>query len=564
MSQCVEKLPHECSKHGKAKDSNDGLQVFQDNQGNVNGYCFSCGTYEPLPYSGGNEGRVLSTPRVGKSAEQTKAELEEIASYPCVALPERKLKQEYLDHYGIKIGLSEYDGETPFFHYYPYYRKGELTGYKVRMIENKAMWSVGSTKGCSLFGWEQALGTGAKTLFITEGELDAVALYQALCEKQKGSKWESYKPAVVSLRSGAAAAARDIQEQMQEIRAHFKDVVLVFDQDEPGQAAIEAVSKILPTARSVSLPAKDANQAVIEGRSNALCNAVLFKAEVQKNTRIVAGTSLIEAARKKAEWGLSWPWKKLTEMTRGIRFGETYYLGAGVKMGKSEVVNALAAHLMIEHGLKIFLAKPEEANVKTFKLLCGKVAGKVFHDPKIEFDEKAYDEAAKKIADKVFMLDLYQHMDWNSLKQDIVSAVHSGCKAIFIDPITNLVNGQAASEQNTHLQEIAQELASMAKDLDVVIFIFCHLKAPVSGEPHERGGEVLSSQFAGSRAMMRSCNLMLGLEGNKRAEDEKGKPIPIELRNMRKLVILEDREFGVTGSVSLYWNEKNGLFTEAH
>lgn len=560
MSQCVEKLPHECTKHGLEKDSGDGLQVFQDNQGKYNGYCFACDTFVPDPYGDTKPNNVKA--KISKSADQIKAELDEIAGYPCVDLPERKLKAWALDYFGIKIGLSEYDGSTPFFHYYPYKAGDKLQGYKVRMIHNKSMWSVGTTKGSDLFGWEQAIATGAKRLFITEGELDAVALFQALCEKQAGTKWESYKPAVVSLRSGAGSAAKDIQENAAKIRALFKEVVLVFDQDAPGQEAIEAVAKIYPTAMAATIPSKDANQAVLDGKSNALCNAVLFKAEVQKNTRIVSGSSLIEAARKKAEWGLSWPWKSLTNFTRGIRFGETYYIGAGVKMGKSEVVNALAAHLITEHKLKIFLAKPEEANVKTFKLLCGKVVGKVFHDPKIEFDEKAYDEAAARIADSVFMLDLYQHMDWGSLKQDIISAVHAGCKAIFIDPITNLVNGQAASEQNTHLQEIAQELAAMAKDLDVVIFIFCHLKAPLSGEPHERGGEVFSSQFAGSRAMMRSCNLMLGLQGDKRIEDHKGAPISIEQRNMRDIVILEDREFGVTGKVKLYWNEKNGLFTE--
>jgi twinkle protein len=106
------------------------------------------------------------------------------------------------------------------------------------------------------------------------------------------------------------------------------------------------------------------------------------------------------------------------------------------------------------------------------------------------------------------------------------------------------------------LQEIAQELAAMALDLNTVIFIFCHLRNPDGGPPHERGGEVLSSQFAGSRAMARSCNLMLGLEGNRDPN------LSNEEKNLRTLVLLEDREFGQTGRFKLFWDERTGLFNE--
>lgn len=207
-------------------------------------------------------------------------------------------------------------------------------------------------------------------------------------------------------------------------------------------------------------------------------------------------------------------------------------------------------------GWPVMMAKPEEANAKTYKLVAGKIAGKIFHDPKVEFDEEAYDRAGEAIQDKLCMVNLYQHLGWETLKTDIRSAANEGCKAVFIDPITNLTNGMNAADANTKLQEIAQELAAMAKDLDVAIFIFCHLRNPESGLSHDRGGHVLTSQFAGSRAMGRSCNYMFGLEGNKDPE------LSEEERNMRHLVLLDDREFGEVGSVSLYWDKNTGLFNE--
>lgn len=222
------------------------------------------------------------------------------------------------------------------------------------------------------------------------------------------------------------------------------------------------------------------------------------------------------------------------------------------------------------------MAKPEEANKKTYKLLAGKIVGKVFHDPSREFDFDAYDKAGEVLKGKLGMVNLYQHLGWESLKADIYAAAAWGAKVIFIDPITNLTNGMDAALANIKLQEIAQELAAMALDLNLVVFIFVHLKAPegnVSKDarmkaykdgkyiglgncPHELGGDVSSAQFAGSRAMMRSCNYMLALKGNKDSF------LSDEIRNIRELELLEDREFGEVGNFPLYWNKHSTHFEE--
>lgn len=226
-------------------------------------------------------------------------------------------------------------------------------------------------------------------------------------------------------------------------------------------------------------------------------------------------------------------------------------------MGKSEVVNSIACHLMVEHNLPVFLCKPEEDTAKTYQMLVGKAAGKIFHDPDRVFDYDAFDEAEPLIGDKAIIVDSYQFVGWDSLKTDIVYACNNeGVKDIIIDPITCLTVGMSSAEANEFLINMAAELSAMSKDHDFTAYLFCHLKAPTQGPTHERGGEVLSTQFTGSRAMMRSCNMMIGLEGNKDPE------LSPNERNMRKLKILEDRNLGVVGSVSLYWDDKTGLFNE--
>jgi twinkle protein len=313
---------------------------------------------------------------------------------------------------------------------------------------------------------------------------------------------------------------------------------------------------MLPKATAVTLPAKDPNECVIQGMELALCNAVLFKKDKPKNTRLIWAHDLLDEAAREVPMGLSWPWPTLTEYTRGMRLGETMYIGSGVKMGKTTIVATLIAHLITEHNMQVFCAQPEEATPYTTRLVMGKLAKRIFHDPKIKFDHEAYDRARPLIQDKLILLDLYQSLDWTTLRSDIHAAVREGCQAVFIDPVTNLTNLVDSGEANTILQEFAQELAFMAKDLNIMVFIFCHLKAPLQGSPHERGGAVHSSQFAGSRAMMRSCHLMLGLEGNKDPDKEEAD------RNMRRLIILEDRAYGATGYITLYYDTKTGLYHE--
>lgn len=546
MKTTVEKLPHSCG-------SKDGLQVWQQDDGSFDGFCFACRTPVAHPYAD----RPDYKPVVNKRSEaDVQAELEEIKQLPALTLPTRKLKQEYLEYFDVKVGVSQTDGVTPETVHFPYYREGVFIGYKVRLLTPKKMWAVGTTRDADPFGWEQAKRADGPKLFITEGEFDCISLFQLLKDKNKGTAWADRDVPVISLPMGASSVGKCLGKFRAEIEKNFKEIVLVFDNDAAGKLAIEEALKLFPDAKVANLPEKDLNDCIIKGRSKAAHDALVFKSAAPKNTRIINGNTLHEKSKKPAEWGLPWPWKGINDTTRGIRTGETIYLGAGAKMGKSEVVDQLTAHFIEEFGWKVFLVKPEQSNEETYKRVLGKIARKNFTDPKIEFDENLFDKAGESAGDAISMLDLYQHVAWETLAKDIRSAAADGCKAVFIDPITNLTNGMDSATANVKLQEIAQNLSALALDLDILVLIFCHLRNPDSGPDHSNGGKVLSSQFAGSRAMARSCNLMLGLEGNKDPD------LSEEERNVRQLVVLENRVTGETGRWPLFWNKETTIFTE--
>ena len=549
VGTCIGKLPHSCGSDG-------GLQVFEKADGTTDGYCFSCDTFVPNPYGEARLAKDIPKRKLGKTDEEIEQQFKEIEECGSVDLQKRRLRGDTLAQYGIKIGVDTKDGKTPKTAYFPFTSDGKIVKYKIKLLDRKVMWSVGSAKDLDLFGWEQAKASGARRLIITEGEWDAPALAK-IFEIYTKADYKEYIPAVVSLINGSSSAAKDLARLAPKLRRHFQDFSFCFDDDDAGRLAVEAAMKVFPEATSITLPSKDANACLIEGTGKAAFAAAQFRADKPKNSSLVLADTLFDSAKIPAEFGVSYPWPKMTAITRGIRTGETVYIAAGEKLGKSEVVNALASHLVKEHDWKVFLAKPEEAVNKSVKMLAGKLVGKVFTDPHIPFDDKAYDKACDMMSGKVQLLGIYQHVSWNGLRSDICTAAAWGAKAVFIDPLTCLTNGMSGGERNDKLMEIGQELAALALDLDIVIFIFAHLNKPSQGAtPWDRGGKITTNYFAGSSGMARSCNYAMGLEGNKDPE------LTEEEQNMRKLCILADREFGESGYVDLYWNKNNHLFTQ--
>lgn len=565
---CIDKLPHSCG-------TRQGLQVFADSEtGKVNGFCFACSTFVSDPY--GKEVKVadLEVPKP-KTKEQIEEELAEVSSYKVLDCPMRKLRAKNLDKFGIRISLSEEDGETQTAMYFPMFVKGILSGYYVKTLSKPShTWSIGEVKGAEPFGWQQAKRSGAYRLIITEGKEDAVAI-DAICERHGE---ERFQPAIVSLPNGVNSVKKSLTQIASEATRLFKEIVICFDNDEAGQLAVKEAMLIFPQAKNVTLPEKDANDCIHKGCMKAAYKALSFNLSSPKNTRLlVVNDDLLLQARQPTPPGeLTWFSPTMQKLMRGIRLGETIYEGAGVKMGKSELLNMQAAHHIKVDGVPVMVAKPEEGVKETIKMMANKMVGGRFHDPSVEFDYKAYDRAGEMLKDKLYMIDLYQHMGWDTLREDVIHAANEGVKAVFIDPITNLTAGMNPADANTFLSGFARDISSIAKDKNIVVFLFCHLKAPegtISSEsrqknyakgqyhslgncPHEMGGTIYSNQFAGSRAMMQACHLMLGLEGNKDENLDEG------VRNTRWLRILEDRQFGNSASVPLFYNQNTTIFTE--
>ena len=540
----------------------DTVNLFEQEDQTVDAFCFKCRTtYDPDETEG-----LLNGEPVKKAKEYTEADIQaqitEILECPVRDIMERGLREDTVKRFKVRTGFSEQDGVTPSTHHFPLTRDdgSKLAGFQTRVIENKQTYSTRGVGGCDLFGWASAKKQGGKTLYITEGMYDCMTVDQVLRDncKQRGY---NVTFSVVSLPLGAASAKKYISQHVKDIERMFKEVRLVFDQDQAGQKAEkEAVLALEGSGVQVyvcKLPYKDANDALKAGDTDAIIKACVFEKQEADSGTLLNSDTLWEKAEERPVMGEPWPWHQLTKLTKGIRPGETWYFGAAPKMGKSVIVDQLGAWFIERGTVPVYFCKPEEQPHHTLQRLAGKAVEKVFHDPDIPWDQTAFELGKSIIGNKAYLEDVYAIAKWDDVKRSIRKCANQfGTNKFFIDPLTTFTSQLSSSEANEELQRIAAELAALMKEVQGTAFVFCHLKAVQGGKSHSMGGRVLSDQFAGSRAMSRYCHGMIGLEGNKDPDQPKG------ATNLRDLVLLEDRNFGQTGRVHLQYNHMTGKLKE--
>lgn len=468
------------------------------------------------------------------------SDLREYQEAEVQALTARGITEETCRIWGVRVGVHKNKKA----HFYPYHSEGALAGCKVRGPEKSFSWIGEAAPG--LFG--QHLWQKGKKVVITEGEIDALTVSQV-----QGNKWPT-----LSVPNGAQGAKKALTQALGYL-ANFEEIILMFDQDEAGQKAAKECVDLFPpgVAKIATLPFKDPNECLLKGKPEAIISGI-WNAKEHRPESVMTVADAFEDAIRKPEPGIQWPWPSLTQLTYGIHRKCSYYLGAGVGIGKTNWAKELQSWLVNRQGVPVGVFMLEEAPGRTLKGIAGKFAGKAFHKPDSSFTEEELQEAIQALEGKVYLYNHSKHdTDWDSIKPAIrYMVVRYGVKDIFLDNLTVMVAHLPASEANDEVNRIAKEIKEMLQELDFTLYGFSHLNPPSTGPSHERGGKVLESQFTGSRGLMRFGNYMLGLERNKDPE------IPEDERNIAHLVLLKDREFGNTGRFPIKYTPSTDQFLE--
>jgi len=370
---------------------------------------------------------------------------------------------------------------------------------------------------------------------------------------------EKYKVAVWSLPLGANKKC--LLDNLDALNAYTKgrkELYFCMDSDEAGASVEKEIAGLFPTAKFLKLDRKDPNEYLLAHDESSFVSA-FWDAEIYRPESIVRVSDILDDVFKKPVMGRPWPWPSLTKLTYGRRDGEGMFIGAGVKLGKSEFINQVLS-FDIQNKWPIASIKFEEQPAQTVKRVAGKIDGTFYHKPDVSYDEDKMRATVNSMNDYLILHHAFGtscNSRWDSCKQFIRYAVANGCKTVIIDPITKITAGLTPSETETELRRFTDELASMAQDLGFFYIVTCHLKTPASGPPHERGGKVESYQFRGSRSMAEAAFYLLGIQRNKDPD------LSEEERNVSTFVLLEDRAFGNVGKISVVYDKIDQSYLES-
>jgi twinkle protein len=404
---------------------------------------------------------------------------------------------------------------------------GRPVAQKVRTADKDFYWT-GEPKKALLFGQHLWRDKGRRVV-VTEGEIDALSYAEAT-----GRKWP-----VVSVPNGAQGAARAVASQLEWLDG-FDEVVLMFDQDEPGQAAAAECAEMLPPgkARICSLPRKDANEVLIELGAGELAK-LPWDARPYRPNGIVDGRELWDlVSDTEVAPSIQYPWLQLNDLTHGFRRGEIVTLCAGSGIGKSTACREIAYHLIGLQETVGYIAL-EETTKRTALGLMSVELEKPLH---LE-EEEDKDILRAAFDATVGSGHLYLYDSWGSCESEhLVRKIRAlvracGVSWVILDHVSIVVSGLEIDNERKVLDITMTKLRSLAEELGIGIFVVSHLKR-VQGRAFEKGGEVQLSDLRGTAAIEQLSDIVIGLERDQQS-DRHG--------NVMKIRVLKNRFSGETG-----------------
>ena len=515
--------------------SSDAASINEDGSA----YCFSCSTLTPAEDADIDMDAIKETTSL---LNKVKKQMKQFQDNEVCPIPDRRLTRATAERYGVV------KDDTNF--YFPYYdENGTLVAAKVRNIAEKKFHTEGEWGKSVLFG-QQLYSSGGKYVTLTEGEFDALAAFQAT-----GSKWPC-----VSIRNGAANALKDCRAAYEWLNS-FDNIVICFDNDEPGKKAAKEVAELFGNKAKVFKHEPDMKDACDYTAKNkeAVFVQRWWAAESYIPDGIVAGNSLWDLVSKPPEAAqCMYPWEGLNKITYGIRFGELVTLTAGSGMGKSQILREILWNILQNTNDNIGLMFMEESIRKTGLSIMSLAANKPLHLPDTVSTEEERKDAFERTLN-TGRLYLFNHFGSNSIETIINRIRYMGkaleCKYIFLDHLSLIVSSQENGDERKALDELMTKLRTAVQELDIALFAVSHLKRP-DGRAHEEGGATSLAQLRGSGAIAQLSDMVIGAERNGQSED-------VIVRNTTRLRVLKSRFSGETGpACSLLYTRESGRLLE--
>ncbi len=529
-----------CRAKGRDKTGNHLMQFPDGNK-----HCSRCG-YTEINSSKKKQEEELMTDAY------TKLTVEQIDQLPAFGIPHKGITAETCEFYNVR---TEFSGEgEPFRVWYSHTNEGRLDGFKGKTIKPKSYSASGSITGGDLFG-QSKIKQGGKFLVITEGEDDALALWQCLHDRSDLPGWV---PPVVSVSHGAKGAAGDIANNIEYVSS-FDRIVLVFDEDEAGKQGVDAVCPLLAGKVWIAkLALKDANEMLLKGRGDELKWDIMKHPRKYQPDRIINGADTWERYKHSmAVDCIPYPdeWTELNRMTYGFRPGSIVTITSGTGVGKTQFMRELKLHVWEHTDWHIADISLEEDVGDSVAGLMSLRVGQRLHLPDVSIEEK-HELAVHTELFESGRFSFYDHfggMDDSNLFNKLRYFGATGHRAIFLDHLSIIISEYAAEgNERERIDTVMTKLAKIAKELEIVIFIVVHLRKETAGRSFEQGIVPSMDDLRGSATLKQLSWDIIALSRNQQHFD-------MYCRHVSKITVLKCRFSGRTGDADyLLFEETSG------
>lgn len=421
-------------------NSTDAYSRYDDGHG----YCFSCEGYTP------SEGQE----------EQASFESSDKFSYEF--LPWRSVTSETFRAFNTKTKIANTGKPISVGFRYP------NDSYKVRLIDKKEFFTKGEISKEGLFGRNIFASGSHKHVVITEGELDALSLYQVL------------RTPVVSVHS-SSSAARDVALDRSWLQG-FERIYLAFDNDEAGRAATASVARLFDYDKVYVIKfsnRKDANEYLEAGEEDVLREIFGRARKYLPETLVSSLDDFDRIIEEEPESGIPYPFKTLTQKTKGIRLGEAVLVTAQEGVGKTEIMHAIEYSLLENTDASVGAIFNEELPKRHLEALAGIRLQRPVHLPDSGCTRDQVREALREVVkedDRLYVYNNFGSDDPEILLDTIrFLVVARSCRYVLLDHISMVVSGLTTDDERRKLDYISTKLEMMVKELNFSLIVVSHV-----------------------------------------------------------------------------------------
>ena len=545
--------------------SKDNLANYSDG----GKHCFSCGyhVHGDEAYIPNEEDEVLDD--IKEMSEDSKKRIKDGTTHKVTW---RGIRPETNKFFGVVYECSQETG-APIKQFVPTTIDGGHVGYKTRVFPKDFSHPVGEVGSkCDLIGSFRFVN-GGKYVVICAGEVDFLSAFQMLRDYQvsKGNEGKFDPVACVTPTVGESGCGKQIQGNYKFLDS-FERIVVCFDSDAAGKAAVEKITPLLPRGKVYIMTPryKDANEYLTKGKEREFVTD-FYNAKKHTPAGIVASTEIYkEVVQRSLLERLPFPpfLEKLNKMlSGGITYGFIVNILAGSGSGKSSLINQCVTFWAKDCNILTGVVSLEADSAAYGENLLSQYAGKKLalisdKDEKHTVVTSEYMETkAKELfsyedgSPRMYILD--DRGDYTELQSKVEELITSfGVRVIVFDVISDVFAGLSIEEVDKQMKW----QKNIVKQYNVILINISHTRKSGGGQKAASQGAFLTEEATiGSGTQYRSAGINISLQRDKTAEDD------VE-RNTTQVYLLKSRDTGVTGLACeiFYENETHTLYDKEY